>query len=294
MMHHKLLFGLLLAGCISTDPPKGDTVGPSNRLIEVAGEDILIMGDTGSGDPIQYKVGVAAAAFCASHSCDFGLLLGDNFYPKGVASPLDSQWASKLELPYALLPKSLVFYPTLGNHDYDGNWSAEVAYKSPRWSMPNRYYKIVTPKAEIYCIDSEHFDDAQKAWLLSGLKARTRQWTIVYGHRPLYSSGQHIKSPQLQKYIQKMLLTFRVDFYLAGHDHHLELIEIGNFVQIVSGSAGKLRALGAKAKGQKFVRVTNGFTHMDFTDAGVQVSFIDSDNRTLFTLGYKNKGKSTP
>jgi hypothetical protein len=57
-------------------------------------------------------------AFCGSTPCDFVLLLGDNFYPSGVKSVTDSQWKTAFVTPYEAL--GLTFYPTLGNHDYEG------------------------------------------------------------------------------------------------------------------------------------------------------------------------------
>jgi N-acetylmuramoyl-L-alanine amidase len=58
------------------------------------------VGDTGTGGPDQFKVAGAIFQTCASSGCDFGLLLGDNFYPDGVSSADDPQRKTKFEQPY--------------------------------------------------------------------------------------------------------------------------------------------------------------------------------------------------
>ncbi|KAB2840164.1 hypothetical protein F9K50_06265, partial [bacterium] len=97
-------------------------------------------GDWGTGTPSQFEVAAAVAADCATRGCDFGLLLGDNFYPTGVGSVADPQWESKFEDVYAGLAGP--FYVVLGNHDYDGNEQAQVDYTAlqSRWKLPARAY----------------------------------------------------------------------------------------------------------------------------------------------------------
>src|SRR3989442_1644175 len=44
----------------------------------------VALGDTGTGDCNQYKVARALKRWCDAKGCDFVLLLGDNFYERGL------------------------------------------------------------------------------------------------------------------------------------------------------------------------------------------------------------------
>ena len=45
---------------------------------------VIVLGDTGTGNEDQLKVADGMAKVCDQSGCDFVLLLGDNFYPNGV------------------------------------------------------------------------------------------------------------------------------------------------------------------------------------------------------------------
>jgi tartrate-resistant acid phosphatase type 5 len=107
---------------------------------------IVALGDTGTGDCNQYKVARALKRWCTANGCDFVLLLGDNFYERGLPSVCsrDPQTgrvfpdefrraftdpygpAERLNLGQTLagcmMPGShnldLPFLSVLGNHDY--------------------------------------------------------------------------------------------------------------------------------------------------------------------------------
>jgi hypothetical protein len=107
---------------------------------------VVLLGDVGTGEAGQYKVANAIAGKCNIDICDFGLLLGDNFYPDGVRSIDDAQWQSKFELPYANI--RFEFKVVLGNHDVSANSSDsqfQINYSalSTKWSLPAEYYSFV-------------------------------------------------------------------------------------------------------------------------------------------------------
>ena len=89
---------------------------------------ILVLGDGGTGDAGQYRVGQAMYEVCRQRNCDLALMLGDNIYENGIeVKARDSvdasyreiidQFDEKFEKPY----KSFVdipgfhFWVTLGN-----------------------------------------------------------------------------------------------------------------------------------------------------------------------------------
>ena len=61
----------------------------------------LVVGDTGVGDKNQKEVAVQMEAICQSGIPLSGIiLLGDNFYPRGVQSVSDPLWQKALLEPY--------------------------------------------------------------------------------------------------------------------------------------------------------------------------------------------------
>ncbi len=199
---------------------------------------IVAFGDWGSGDANQRSVATAVENFCATERCDHVLLLGDNFYPAGVRSVTDPYWESRFVSVYARL--DMLFFAALGNHDYGGNIQAQIDYtaRSPKWRMPARYYDFTRGDAELFAIDTERFDRPQREWLQRKLEASTARWRIVYGHHPIYSYGPHGDNASLRRDLNP-LLTRHVDFYLAGHDHTLQVLrKEGRTAYVVSGAGG--------------------------------------------------------
>src|SRR3712207_2516338 len=85
--------GALLIGCGSSLPPYQP---PVRRVpVPLIGDEVrlAVFGDWGVGDTSQLGVAQgmdrAAAALGGLHG---GLLLGDNFYPRGVSSEDDPRW----------------------------------------------------------------------------------------------------------------------------------------------------------------------------------------------------------
>lgn len=102
--------------------------------------------------------------------------------------------------------------------------------------------------------DDNHFDEhpknfAQEQWLKESLQ-NTKGFKIVFGHMPLYSHGRHgyKDSSEIEKFrnsIIKLLCEQKVDFYLSGHDHQLEVdrhvCDNGHEITaVISGAAAKM------------------------------------------------------
>lgn len=242
----------------------------------------IAFGDFGMGNPTQKRVARAMESFCQSEPCDFALLLGDNIYPDGVDSPRDPQWKRKFEDPYRKL--EINFYPSLGNHDYRGNIEAQIQYSkvNEKWKMPNRYYFFSKCHIDFFVIDTEDFDSDQADWLLEKILKSRAPWKVVYGHRPVFSHGGHGNNNALKKELLPLLMD-QVDFYLAGHDHHLEYISKGYRPDfIVSGSAAESRPV-EKGKSNLFAESIPGFAHFKFTKTKSTIQFVSENAKSLFT-----------
>jgi len=113
--------------------------------------------------------------------------------------------------------------------------------------------------------DGTPFNSNQENWLREKLRSQEAQsadWRIVLSHHPVYSIGRHgvnnyfklhkIKAAandtkgmeELRDKLAPILCSHRVNFLLAGHDHHLEVDMIpcpdnSAVLQVISGAASK-------------------------------------------------------
>src|SRR5258707_1586263 len=106
-------------------------------------EDSALRQGWGKGlEPWESKVAATLRRYQARRPFHFGITLGDNFYPEGIAGPVDARWKRLWDEKYGAL--GIPFYPSFGNHDwYDGNSpAAEVLHTqhSRTWRFPAEVY----------------------------------------------------------------------------------------------------------------------------------------------------------
>lgn len=265
-------------------PPPVFSVVPEDKPIRV-----LAFGDFGTGSPAQMQLAATMLAYGKQHPFDFGITLGDNFYPRGVASPDDPHWANDWEKPYG--PLSLRFYPVLGNHDYlqaDGP-AAEVlyTYKSKTWHMPATFYTYTAGPVQFFAIDTEEMSDTrlyqqQLAWLDAEIAKSKARWKIVYGHYQVYSATRGDEQNLIDRLMP--VLRNRVNLYLCGHDHNLQELQADGDVHfLVSGGGGaSLYDFTQKNYARSdFKAKENGFTVIEADRNTLQLSIVDREGAVL-------------
>lgn len=262
-----LLLGLsLLVACAPTvtgkAEPAADTVAKLPVPADAERARVLVMGDQGKGTPVQMGVAQAMREVCAEQGCDFGVALGDNFYPQGpkqATSPLFQKLFADvygpLNIPFLVIPGNHDETWLVGGDGGDGAGAdAEVAYSklNPQWVMPARSYRApVGTLAEFFALDTAPlapyvpnirtdelpggpWDLSQRAWFADALKRSSAKWKIVLGHHPLFSNGKHGEAghyDRLPLWFQKgeavrqtyNLACGQADVILSGHVHALEL-----------------------------------------------------------------------
>ena len=255
---------------------------------------ILVFGDSGSGSNDQRAVGLRMAEVCETAQCDLALMLGDNFYNRGVRRPENGVWDEtferKFEEPYRDVGQ-VQFWAVAGNHDwYRGRESVdtEVAYSlhSERWRMPAYDYAIpgLPEWLQIYAIDTTVLDKGVRIGQLERAEAqlcRAPGWRILMGHHAVYSSGQHGGADgvmsSMAAALRPLIRDCGVQVYLSGHDHHQEHLTAQRFEQIIQGAAGKLRAVATRAARntaeQRFAAEQYGFAIVAFTRDTVAMTF---------------------
>jgi tartrate-resistant acid phosphatase type 5 len=268
-------------------PPPVFPVAPEAHPIHV-----LAFGDFGTGSPQQLQLAGVMRQFETKHPFDFGLTLGDNFYPNGVGSPDDPQWKSKWEDVYN--PLGIPFYATLGNHDYmrpDGP-AAEIvhAQHSQSWRMPASYYTYTAGPVQFFAIDTIELSDSalpnkEMAWLNAELAKSKAKWKVVYGHYQIYSATRGDEQNLIQRLLP--ILSDRADVYLCGHDHNLQELkpEAGvHFFVSGGGGAGVYPFRQANyAHNDQFKDMDYGFTILDATDSELKMTFIGLQGQEVYS-----------
>jgi acid phosphatase len=248
---------------------------------------LAVAGDTGAGSDAVAK-GIARVH--AQSRLDAIILTGDNFYPCGVTSERDPRW--KLALPLTRIGPTV--FPVLGNHDYCGEAVPKAQVRAskliPNWTLPARQYSVRTPMADFLFVDTTPFvrkrtnevEPAIRSWF-DDSKA---PWRIVTGHHPVISSGYHGYFPRADVAQMRTLIPAlresRIDLYICGHDHHLELIR-GRMLHLVSGAGSKpippvkLRATTVFPDQIRLERL--GFAVLEITATSIRVRMYDGNGK---------------
>lgn len=232
---------------------------------------VLVLGDQGSGDESQVQVARAMEAVAAARGCDLVLLLGDNFIQQGIKDLDDPQIESKFEAMYRL---DRPFYAVLGNHDFKGNWRAQIdlTQKLARWRMPGSTYFFEAGPVAFYGLNTT----CSLCSILSLFKRTQKPWRIAFGHHPMVSTGRHGGMLGLEKWV---IGKSGVQAYLSGHHHFLEHIELGNLDQITSGAGGTNlnETKERQHPGKKFYLLDHGFVWAKFTPTQASYHFFDKE-----------------
>jgi tartrate-resistant acid phosphatase type 5 len=250
---------------------------------------VVALGDFGTSSPAQIQVAATMSDYEKRSPFDFGITLGDNFYPNGAGSLNDPQWKTKWEDLYT--PMGIQFYATLGNHDYGrpDSPAAEIMYsdRSPSWRMPATYYTYTAGPVQFFAIDTIELSDTslpeeELAWLDAELAKSKATWKIVYGHYQIYSATRGDEQNLIQKLLP--LLRNRVDLYLCGHDHNLQELkeEAGvHFFVDGGGGAGVYKFRYSNYSHSDFKAMENGFTVLEATDHQLIVRLISASGEEL-------------
>lgn len=195
----------------------------------------LVFGDSGTGAPGQYRLASQMEATRKTVGFNKALMLGDNLYPKGALTEVEPRF----ERPYAELLKSRVrFYPVLGNHDVQADEGrGQMAY----FRMPGRWYSFLDGPTQFFMLESNrtHVNYEQLNWLNRTLSSSSAPWKVVATHHPIYSSGKHGSVWWMKIFVEPLLVKYKVDIVLSGHDHHYERIKPQRGVAyFISGGGG--------------------------------------------------------
>lgn len=282
----------------------------------------IVMGDWGRvGEDHQKEVAAQMGKTAKESGTNFIIATGDNFYPRGVISEYDPLWKYSFEDIYTAFSLQWDWHPVLGNHDYGGNPDAEVAYSkiSRRWKMPARYYAKkfaidgdTTNQVLIAFIDTNPLipefhrnpdygtnvksqdTTAQKKWLEKVLQQNSPniKWKLVVGHHPMFTGSDKRRNSYdtraIRASLKPLIDKYKVDAYIAGHDHSLQHIvpAPGRTHHFVSGSASEATQVGMLPE-SKFAQSQYGFMLFSATPQKILVQTIDYNGNVIYTTELK-------
>ncbi len=208
---------------------------------------------------------------------------------------------------------------------------AELAYakqgrgldgKPTRWTLPARYYTFDFParssgkeplihfivldsnmgkadgsaphKPDFWMTPEQHAE--QLRWFEAELKKpRATPYLAVLGHHPVYSNGPHGDNAVLVRDWDPLFRKYKVDLYMAGHDHDLQHLEFeGNpTTHFLSGAGGAdlyVLAIDGLDRGP-YAQEVHGFSHLSVTRKALELRHLDADGRPLYAISRSPEGK---
>lgn len=233
----------------------------------------VVFGDSGSASERQFAV------LDQLYTVKFDLLLhtGDLAYDNGSAGQLEEQFFDV----YSPLIASIPAFPTTGNHDYETKGAApfRAAFDLPDNGGPagnERWYSFDFGDIHFVALDTERMGQEQTAWLEDDLAANQLPWTVVYLHRPPFSSGDHGSNQGVRRSFVPLFERYEVDVVFAGHDHHYERTFPQNGVTyIVTGGGGRgTRGVGTSSFTAYSQSVLH-FVYAELADGRLRIFALD-------------------
>lgn len=270
----------------------------------------MIVSDLGrNGYYDQLPVAETMGEIANAADVEFIAALGDVHHFMGIQSVHDPLWLTNFELVYKHPELMIPWYPILGNHEYEGNTNAVIAYSdiSRRWQMPDRYYqKMVlindtvsalllfidtTPLIDKYHVSNEHPDvhfqlvEKQLKWIDKTLKESTAKWKIVMGHHPIFAGTTKTESERndLQIKLLPILNSNNVNAYFNGHIHNFQHIktsesEIHFFVNSSASQSRNVISLNETVFGSS----STGFILCSLDQSEMIISFVNKDGEIIY------------
>jgi Calcineurin-like phosphoesterase len=176
---------------------------------------LLAIGDFGVGGSRQQALGAAMRRFETRNPANVLLTLGDNDYTESPAA-FRANWVESFGW---LRTAGVSVAGTLGNHDVRVEGGR---YQFGLLQMPGPTYRRKIGHVELFVLNSNSVDDAQRRWLARALKTSQARWKIAVFHHPAYTCGKYRGSPGVLAHWVPLLERHRVRLVLSAHDHNYQ------------------------------------------------------------------------
>jgi hypothetical protein len=301
-MHRRLAAVVLLllsAGCATqrVDTSKSTKVAPEVNL--------LTMGDWGRGNALQKTVATSMSTYVTASTprIDGLLCAGDNFYVP-LTSIDDLNWRKVFEEMYDARTLNFPFYVALGNHDYEvapGVTKSKAviekeyaaAHPESRWKLPADWYRVDFPSTgrplvSVLMLNSNKVKLSEAEWQEELVfidrelaDRRGAKWMLAVAHHPLFSNGAHGDIGPLQSDWGPLFRKHKLDFYIAGHDHDLQHLEIPDYPVtsfVLAGGGGATTRPMLRDNRGPFSQARVGFVHLKLTPALATITYLSGQD----------------
>ncbi|MBD2626385.1 metallophosphoesterase family protein [Trichormus variabilis] len=235
--------------------------------------------DTGTGARGQYSVAKAMNFYHQKNPYNVVVLAGDNIYNNGEIEKINAVF----ERPYQpLLKNGVKFHACLGNHDIrTDNGVPQVKYAG--FNMKGRYYTFSQDKVQFFALDTNGNADwkNQLVWLEKELSLSKADWKVVFGHHPIYSSGQYGSNSNFIKIFTPLFEKYNVQLYINGHEHNYERTRsINGTTYLICGAGAGNRPI-VRSELTEYSTSNLSFAAYDVYADRIEVSGIGVDNRVF-------------
>ena len=135
--------------------------------------------------------------------------------------------------------------------------------------------------------DMPAVQEAMLERLEARLAASTARWTVVAGHHPVRSVGEHGSTAELVARLEPVLARHGIRVYLSGHEHDMEHIVWpaaaslgGKTVEVhyvISGAGSATRTPVGSHAGLEFAHGGNGFVSLEASRDTLKINFFSAD-----------------
>jgi tartrate-resistant acid phosphatase type 5 len=259
---------------------------------------------------------------------------GDQFYPDGttgIIEPFAEDFSSSEFLMWKQTfldktarlrdglkssPLSVPWYVVLGNHDYMGQWEAQIAFShslanpGKLWRMPDRNYSFEKNGVAFVCFDANACQHSVRRvkrdavavfekdveWLKRtlALHRASSRWVVLVQHHPFYTDGRghSCEALALSRSKEQGGLDLEslvresgcVDVVVAGHEHMMMAKMVDTTLHVCAGAA--IDSVFYKGEKRESVmdwiaRGEIGFLSFEATSSELSVSFVRSSDLTV-------------
>jgi len=272
----------------------------------------LAVGDWGSASEnnsystSQKECAKQMAIIASKNDISFILNLGDNFYENGVQSVNDPLWKTDFTDIYSAPSLQVPWLSVLGNHDWRGNWKAQIEYSQnhKNWVLPSNYYsydwKVSGDKyATFVMLDTTPIVEQKPSdykdqilWLdkkLASISPQGDRWVFVAGHHYIESKAGVLEL--MDSIVKPILDKYNVTVYFAGHKHSLEyLVHKSHFHHIISGAGSRIdpkisseeKHIDSKSD-LKFYAQKVGFVLVDLSPQVMKLTYYDIHGNNIYS-----------
>ena len=138
----------------------------------------------------------------------------------------------------------------------------------------------------------------QKRWIAEQLTNSPARWPLACAHHPLFSNGSNGDNGVLQQEWGPIFKACGLDFYVGGHDHDLQHLEIPNwpFTFVQAGGGGQSITDMRRDLRGPFSRKVYGFVHLHLEGDKADVRYVaapDARNHDVRVIHHFAREKET-